>query len=62
MWQILQYYTISPNVTATNAPYRVRVIEMIIEVTFEATLNILLQYLTFRMQHFILISLSNSMF
>lgn len=41
MWQILQYYTKTPNVTATNAPYRVRVIEMVIEVTFEETVNIL---------------------
>lgn len=39
MWQILQ--PITPNVTPINAPYRVRVIEMVIEVTFEQTVNLL---------------------
>lgn len=48
MWQILQ--PITPNVTPINAPYRVRVIEMVIEVTFEET-ECTLQYLTFIMQH-----------
>lgn len=39
MWQILQ--PITPNVTPINAPYRVRVIEMVIEVAFEETVNVL---------------------
>lgn len=39
MWQILQ--PITPNVTPIIAPYRVRVIEMVIEVTFWETVNIL---------------------
>lgn len=37
MWQILQ--PITPNVTSINAPYRVRVIKMVIEVTFGETMN-----------------------
>lgn len=39
MWQILQ--PINPNVTPINAPYRVRVIEMVIEVIFGESVNVL---------------------
>lgn len=44
MWQILQPKT--PNVTPINAPYRVRVIEMVIEAIFGETVECTLQYLT----------------
>lgn len=39
MWQMFQPTT--PNVTSINAPYRVRVIEMVIEVTSGETVNVI---------------------
>lgn len=39
MQQVLQ--PVTPNVTPINAPYRVRVIKMVIEVTFGGTVSVL---------------------
>lgn len=43
--------SVTSNVTSMNAPYRVRGIEMVIEVTFGGTVDCTLQYLTFKMLH-----------
>lgn len=47
MLQISQ--PVNPNVTPINAPYMVRVIEMVIEVIFPETVNVL--YSTFTLLH-----------
>lgn len=42
---------VTSNVTSMNAPYRVRGIETVIEVTFGETVYCTLQYLPFKMLH-----------
>lgn len=49
LWQI--FHTLTPNVTTIIAPYRVRVTEMVIEVTFGETVEYTPHFLTFVMFH-----------